>query len=287
MKPPAILLALALAASAQSQPSASDIVRHSLARDSRNFERLKDFTYLQRAETRYLDSSGRVQKTEVSTVDVTIIEDRPYSRLIAKNDRPLNPDEARKAQQRFDNELEKRRKESPSGRAKRLAAEEKGRRESRLFLSEIPDAFQLTLAGAEHLDGRPVWIIDAAPKPGYRGRAKNWELLTKFKGRLWIEQRDYQWVKVEAITIAPVRFGWILAKLAPGARLSFAQSRLNDELWLPARADTKIDARLALFKRYRLESTVTWKDYRKFSSDSKVVSAEELPAGSDEPPKRP
>lgn len=253
------------------------IVRKSLEKDSFNFDRAKDYTYVQRIENRQLTASGTVAKVESSTYDVLIIGGRPYRKLIASNDRPLPERKARDVQSNFDKELRKRSQESDRERRNRAAEEERQRRESRIFVQEIPEAFIFTLDGQDSIDGAPVWVISAQPRPGWRGKVRNWQMLTKFKGRLWISTHDYQWVKVEAETVAPVSFGWVLARLQPGARLTFQQQRVNSEVWMPVRASTKIDARLALFKKVRAEVDVVWRDYRKFQADSRVVSAEEIP----------
>lgn len=274
-----VVLAAGATAQAEEGADALAIVRKSVERDWFNFERARDYTYLQRMETRELDERGKAVKTRASTFDVIILGGRPYRKLIAENDRPLGEKKAQEVQAAFDRELEKRSRESEKERRARAASEEKARQEGRAFLREIPEAFAFSLAGEERLDGLPVWMIDAKPKAGYRGKAKNWELLKKFQGRLWITQGDYQWVRVEAETIAPVSFGWVLARLQPGARLTFQQRRVNDEVWLPVRATTKLDARVALFKKYRAEMDVVWKEYRKFQADSRVFGAEELPDG--------
>lgn len=261
---------------------AQEIVRKSLEKDRFNSDRARDYTYVQRVEERELDANGRVNRTKASTFDVLRLGGRPYRRLIAKDDRPLTGEEARKVGEKFEREVEKRRREGEGERRARLEEEEKSRREERSILNEIPEAFTFRLEREEKVDGLPVWVIEAQPKAGYRGKAKRWELLTKFRGRLWIAQGDYQWVKVEAETIAPVSFGWVLARLQPGARLTFEQQRVNAEVWLPSRATTKVDARVALFKKYRAEVDVRWKEYRKFQAESRVVGAEEVPAGKPE-----
>lgn len=266
-------------------PSPDEILRRSLERDRLNTVRAKDYTYTQRVERRELDSRGATRRTESDTFDVIMIGERPYSRKIAHNDRPLSAKDAGKAQQEFDKELGKRREERPEQRARRAQDEEKRREESRAFLAEIPDAFSLKLEGVEAVDGQPAWRIEAQPRPGYKGKAKRWELLTKFKGRIWIDQKDYQWVRVEAESIAPVSFGWILARLDKGAKLSFRQARVNSEVWLPVQATTHLDARLGLLKKFRADIDVTWRDYRKFQTDSRIVPSAGAPAASSSPPK--
>jgi hypothetical protein len=249
-------------------PELRDLVRRSVQKDRLNANRAKDYTYVQRTETRDRDGGGRVVKTESRTFDVIMIGEHRFQKLIAKNDKPLTEQEARKAQAGLEKAL--RRHATEEGKPPKEEDEERD------ILQELPDAFLFTLVGPESVDSHAVWVVDAKPKPGYRGRAKRWELLTKFKGRLWIDQNELQWVRAEVETIAPVSFGWVLASLEPGARLTFQQSRLNSELWLPSKATTELKARLG-FKKIRTSAVVTWQDYRKYRTDSRIVSAEEAP----------
>ncbi len=258
------------------EASAEAIVRQSLERDWMNFDRARDYTFIETTETRRLDGKGRIKKTESESFDVLILGGRPYKKLIEKNGRPLSPQEAVKAEADFEKELRKRRGESEKQRAALAAKQEKERRESRKFLNEIPEAFTFQLAGVEQFDGRPVWVIDAEPRPEFRPKVKRADLLKKFRGRLWIDQQQYQWVRVEMETIETVSFGLFLARLGPGAQLSFEQARVNDEVWLPRRASTRLTARLGLVARLNAETDVEWKQYRKFQTDSRVTDVGEL-----------
>lgn len=251
------------------------IVRESVSRDQVNFEQAKDYTYLERVERHDLDSSGRQRSTEIDTYDITILDGSPYRRLIARNDQPLSPEEDRKAGEKFDKTVRKRESESASQRAKRKADREKERQESREFLKEVPDAFEFRLVGEELLDGQKVWVIDAEPRPGYRPHAPHAEILKKFRGRLWIEQNSYQWVKMDSQVIDTVSFGLFLARLAKGTRIEFLQSRVNDEIWLPRQVHVRLDARLALLKHLSEDVDVTYSNYRKFRAESRVVAAGE------------
>jgi hypothetical protein len=257
---------------------AGSIVRRSVERDRVNFERGRDYTFLERTVVREYDGRGRVKKTESETFDVLILGGRPYKRLTAKDDRPLSPAEAAKAEATFEKEMRKRQTETEKQRAAQAAKVEKQRREARAFLAEVPEAFNFRMAGEEKVDGLPVWVIDAEPRAGFKSKVKRGDLLSKFRGRIWIAQGDLQWVRVEAETIGTVSFGLFLARMGPGARLSFEQRRVNDEVWLPSRATTRLDARVALLKRFNAEVDVEWKQYRKFQTDSRVVEAAELTA---------
>src|ERR1700674_2710023 len=82
-----------------------EIVRRSVQRDYLNFERLKDYTYTQRNEERTYDKSGHLQKTETETYDILILGGHDYEKLIARNDKPLPEKDARKEQDKMDQEI--------------------------------------------------------------------------------------------------------------------------------------------------------------------------------------
>jgi hypothetical protein len=236
--------------------------------------RAKDYTFVEEKVTTEKDRQGRVTKTESITFDVLMIGDRPFRKKIAQDGKSLPEKEARKVEAEFEKALKKHEARQASGRPD--SGGDRARDESRALFNEIPDAFLFTLLGEDAVDGQPAWVIHATPKPGYRGKARRADLLAKFRGKLWIDKRELQWVRVEAETIAPVSFGWFLARLERGARLTFEQARVNSEVWLPTRSSAHLDARLG-FKRINNDVEVRWRDYRKFRTDSRVLPAGEIP----------
>jgi len=244
-----------------------DIVRRSVQRDYLNFERLKDYTYTQRNEERTFDKQGHLQKTETETYDVLILGGHDYEKLTARNDKPLSEKDARKEQQKMDDEIARRERESALDKAQL----EKQRRERRKFLDEVPDAFNFQLLGVEQVSGKPAWMISAEPKPGYQPKQRLAKVIEKLRGKIWIDQADYQWVKVEADATGAISFGFGLLKIEPGAALRFEQTRVNDEVWLPASATIKASAREAFFKHIRTEVDMRFQTYRKFQADSQFV----------------
>ena len=101
--------------------------------------------------------------------------------------------------------------------------------------------------------------------------------MTKFRGKLWIAKADYEWVRIEAESIENISFGGILARLNKGAVIRFEQTRVNNEIWLPSLINIRFDARLALVSSMRRALEITFTDYRKFQSESRIVSTSELP----------
>jgi len=244
-----------------------EIIRRSVDRDFNNFERLKNYTYQEREENREFDGDGKVRKTEVETREILILGGRPYGRVIARDDKPLPEKDVRKEKEKMDRAAAQRENESPAEKAKR----DKARAEGRKFLEELPDAYRLRLAGEETVSGKPAWVIEADPKPDFRPKDARARILTKVRGKVWIEKSEYQWVKAEAQILDTLSFGLALLRLAPGGSLQFEQTRVNDEVWLPAHVMVRADARLAYVKKVRAEIEVKYQGYKKFQAESRIV----------------
>jgi hypothetical protein len=266
----AVLLALGAVFVFHTQVRAQDateIIRHSVERDAYNFERFKNYTFLERVEERRYGRKGNLSSKDIQTYEFMVLGDRPYGKLVQRDDQPLPAKEARKEQAKLDKESAKRQRESASDKAK----EDKDRTEQRRYLREVPEAFDLRLAGTAQIGGRPVWIIEAQPKPGYKPKLRRAAILKNLRGKIWVDQADYQWVKAEVEVINPISFGLGLVKLAAGSVLNFDQVRVNDEVWLPAHISVRADARLLYLRKLREELDVTYRDYRKFQADSHIV----------------
>jgi len=251
---------------------AAEIVRKSLDRDQVNFERLKNYTYQERIEERELDAKGQVRKTTVEVYDILILAGRPHKRLISRDDKPLSPREESREREKMDAEAAKRKKETAADRSK----QEKDRELERRYVREIPNAFELKIVGVDQISGRPAWRIEATPRKGYKPPSlPRANLLTKVRGKFWVDQKEFQWVKAEVEAVEALSFGLGLFRIAPGGAINFEQTRVNDEVWLPAHASIRADARVAFLKTMRGDYNFTYKDYRKFQAESKFVPGEE------------
>jgi len=257
---------------AQNAPDAREIVRRSIDLDRKNEAIARNYTFLERDETRMLDRSGKPKKApESRTFDVTLLEGSPYRRLVKRNDRPLAPPEERKEQEKLRRSIDERSKETPAERQARIAEWERKQQRQRAPFQEIPDAFDLRLAGEETLDGRNVYVIAATPKLGYKPKLAAAAYFPKIKGKLWIDKRDNQWVKGEIETLDTISIGGILVRLAKGSRATFEATRVNDEVWLPKQITLDGSARLLLVVGARAQIDIAFSNYRKFEADSRLV----------------
>jgi hypothetical protein len=249
-------------------------VRKSVELDQADWARMKDYTWIARQTDRSLDSRGRVKSETTDAWETVVLYGEPHRRMLERDGKPLSAEDQRKEQQKLDKAVAKLERESPEQRARREAAYEKEREKDREFLREVPDLFDFQLLGDAKIDGHDVWMISATPKPGYRPKHSDAKPLLKVQAKMWIDKAEYQWVRLEAETTATISFGLFIARLNPGAKLVFEQTRVNDEVWLPKREIISGAGRVGLVKKLAGEQEVTWNNYRKFQVDSKVVATE-------------
>lgn len=284
---PALVLVLTLGcALAQDNPAPSlsqdqirDLIRQTASNDMENDKRQRDYTYIQREEQHHLDGKGQVKSTETKTSEVLEIYGEQVERLIAKDDKPLPEKDAKKEEEKIQKVIDKRKNESEEERDKREKKEEKDREQNRQFVREVADAYNFTFVGIDSLSGRDTYVIDGEPRPGYEPHLKEAKILPKFRFRAWIDKDEAQWKKLDIQCIDTVSFGLFLARVHKGSRIIIEQTRINDEVWLPQHIAVKIDVRLALLKNFDVEDDITYRDYKKFRTDTKII-----PVGEVQPP---
>lgn len=271
----AVLLAVVAAVSLGQDAARANlpaIIQNAFHNQERNEKQSENYNYQERSVVRTLAGDGSVKKTEIRTYDVLWLEGSRWRRLIARDDQPLSADEERKVAEKFEKETAKRRNQSASDREKRLEREAKQREETEELIGAVLDAYDFQVAGHDTVSGIPCLMIDAKPKASFKPHDRITNLLAHLAGRMWITEQDNQLVKVEAEALDNIRFGWFLATLGKGTRLTFEQVRVNDEVWLPSHTAVRVNAR-ALFKKLNLEQEATFSGYKKFRVETKVTDA--------------
>jgi hypothetical protein len=259
-----------------SEDQIRDLFRQVADADRQNDKKQRDYTYTEREEMRTLDGKGRVKSTESKTYEVMELYGSQVHRLVAKDDKALSGGAATKEEERIQKVVARRSNEDAKERQRREERSEKQREEDRQFVREVADAYNFRMTGVETLNGRETYVIDAEPRPGYQPHLKEARILPKFRFRAWIDKRESQWKKLDVQCIDTVSFGLVVARLHKGSRVVFEQTRVNDEVWLPQHMAVKLDARVALLKEFNIEQDVTYRDYKKFRADTKLVPVGEV-----------
>lgn len=274
MRAAAILLLYAVAGLAE---DARALVARAVATDDHSYRLARNYTYKIHDEVHELNAAGGVKSVHSTLDEVLYIGGKTYLHPLAKDGQPLSDKEARKEQAKLDRAVADASRLSEAERAKRIEEQDRDIAKRRAQFKDVPDAFDYKLVGDAVIAGRSAWEISAKPRAGYRGELQN--VLHNLEGTLWIDKQDYSWVKFEAEVLKPFSLGWFLARVAEGTHLSYELMPVgtpdNGEFWVPKSIALRASARLALVRKVNVEQKITFSDYRRFQTDSRIVPTEE------------
>jgi hypothetical protein len=221
------------------QPNAEQIIQRLIARAHANQERHADarYTYTQQSVAETLDGKGAVKKREVRDYVAVPISGQLYLRLLRKDGKPLEGRDLRDEQERQRKFREKMSR--PKGEQKDDGEVE--------FNEELFNKYRFTLEGKETLNGRSSFLLNFEPRSrDLPIRRRIDRLLNELKGRLWVDEQDYDLAKMDAHLMTEVNaWGGFLATIRT-FNLHYEQTRMADGTWLPQAAQGTIEGRIVL-----------------------------------------
>ncbi len=206
-----------------------------------------------------------VEDHGTKTYQVLMILGSPYRRLVSVNGMALSAADQLKEQQRLEKVVSDRCGESQSQKQQRIREYEKNRERDHQMIQELTKAFEFRLAGRQTLAGHLTWLLQATPRPGYQPTNDETKALTGMRGKLWIDQATFQWVKVEAWVIHPVSIEGFLAKVEPGTRFELTKTPVSNGIWLPAQFTARSKAEVLAFIEHHSYDNETFYNYQKTS----------------------
>jgi hypothetical protein len=227
---------------------AEDIVRRSVTNTNTNWADAPGYDFTER------DTVIQNGKRTSKTYQVLMIEGSPYNKLIAVDGQPVAAKEGE--DHKLQQEIKRRRSESPSARQKRLEQYQKERRQDHALMSEMVKAFEFTLKGEETVNGRRCFVLQAEPKPGYKPLSRDTQVLRGMRGQMWVDAEEYQWVRVHAEVFRAVSFGLFFARVKPGTEFTLEQQPVQGKLWLPSHFTMNVKARVLLWSKTSAEDEV-------------------------------
>jgi hypothetical protein len=238
-----------------SVPDVRQIVESSIAATQRHWQERLRSTYVQRDESRRLDSAGRVKSKEIDVSRTILVNGVPFEQLVERNGQPPSVEEERKQKEKID----KLQRETSEQRAARVRAQEE---ETLSLVREVPKAFDFQFAGEEVVNGRPAYVLQATPRPGYHAQGKYGTMFSKVAGRLWVDKQDLGWIKVDGQVIQPFSIGLFLARVLRGSHITMEQTRVDDRIWMLARVEVRAAAKIFFVKNLVIERILTYSEYR-------------------------
>jgi hypothetical protein len=237
---------------------------------------LENYTYTENVTKRSLDSKGQLRETETETRELTFYKGNRIRRLIAKNGKPLSADQEADENKRVEKRIrEIEKKEAEKERKKAQASsredpeEEDFDRNRRPSIADVLRASRLVNPRRERYRNRDVIVFDYEPLPGYKPQKDYEKIFGKMAGALWVDAADKQVARVEARLVEPYKIGGgLVASLKEGGSFVIEQDRVNDEIWLPTRADLNLGIKVFLVKGIDVNVAIAYGNYKRFNVEA-------------------
>jgi hypothetical protein len=257
---------------ANGQENVASIIQHSAEANERDWAAVPEFDNSERDRTKDGDK----------TYSVTMLEGSPYERLIAVNGKNLSGAKEKEEQQKYEKAVAERHHESADQRSRRIAKYQADRKRDHTLIQQMISAFDYRLVGKRKLDGFRVYVLKATPRRGYKPIDRDSEVLTGMEGTMWIDQKTFQWVKVEAHVIHPVRIEGFLAEVEPGTRFEVEKRPVAGDIWLASHYSMRANAKVLLLFPHRDQEDDSYFNYHKAavpSTGSMIWQPQSTPLG--------
>lgn len=251
-----VAILIACAAVLPAQPDLRDLVRQSIRNGEQAWLQSFDYACVKRDVQRQLDSTGHIREARQDVYEEVPLGEHTSFEELVQHDNGAIP---RVQLAKEERELSRLQAESPEERQHRLSklgAE-------RSYMLEVPDAFDFRIIGKQDLATGPAWVLDATPHPGYQPKSRYARMFHAMRGRLWIDQKDMQWVKADAVAMSDVSFGFFIARLSRGSHIVVEQMKLPDGSWVPKTIRANASARMFVFFNHNFEEDISFSEYRK------------------------
>jgi hypothetical protein len=237
---------------------------------------LENYSYKQTQIDREIDKAGNLVEKYSETVLLSFYKGFRIRRLIEKNGKPLSASEQEKEDKdvekqvaEIDEKIAKREKrEAQSNNSAKTPAEEN----KRITLSDALKGSLLVNPRRERFRGRDVIVFDYEPNPQFKPQTRLEKLFAFCNGAVWVDANSKQVVRLEAFLTQSA--GNFIGKVKRGASFSLENELVNEEIWLPSRADVNLSVKI-LFAGINVNNLIKYGDYSKSKVEVKDATVDD------------
>jgi hypothetical protein len=246
--------AAAPASQEPSLPSGEEVLKKVLARATNPEVRhaTAQFRSVQHTEIERFDEKGNLRDREDRVYDVGPLGGGVYARLVEKNGKSLSPADLRDEQEREQRFRERSKSQKfGGGDSDRVPLDQ-----------ELFNRYKGEVVGREAVNGRPAIVLHFWPRSNDLSiRRRQDYVLNKLAGKVWIDEQDWEIVKVDAHLTERVRVLLGLVASLEKVDLNFEQVRVADGVYLPLKLSAYFEGR-KLFTTLHERVEVTWTGQR-------------------------
>jgi hypothetical protein len=242
----------------------------------------KDYTYHVHLEQQEVDHNGAIKKTIITDSESLTIDDVRVDRTVARDGKPLTPDEAQKESDHIDKEVAK-------AKARREKLEDKGhdtdsRGDEILTVSRILELGAFSNPRRIDLNGRPTIVLDYAGDPNAKTHNESEKVFRDLVGTVWIDEQDHILVRGQGHFLHDFKIGGgLVLNIHQGFSFDFSATHITGNIWLPAAINAQGSARILLVDSIDGHFHLATSDYRKFHTNSTIIDSNR-PIGPDGQP---
>jgi len=265
------LLSLApLAAQDRPLPDYDAFVTQVRARLASDDVRQSGYMYVERRTEEKLDAADRALHTSQKVFEVYpgIPGEGRYRRLIEEDGRPTSAEKLASEDRARQKTVEAYVKSlsTSSGRRADEQRQDKERQEDAAAIDDLFRVYAIQFVGRQSLDGHETIVATLTPRAGATPQTADGKMMRHFTARAWIDEAEYEVVRVEVEALDDLSIGWgLFARVHKGARATYQRRKVNDDKWLPAQVTWSGSGRLFLLKRLRERGRSEYSGYRKFT----------------------
>jgi hypothetical protein len=161
---------------------------------------------------------------------------------------------------------EKRAKEDAQGKQTNSRGDEE------ITASRLLELGAFTNPRRVQLNGRNTIAVDYAGDPKAKTRNRSEDVIKDLVGTAWIDERDHVLARVDGHFVNAFKIGaGLIVNVQKDTRFSMVQTKVNDEVWLPARLEGQGAIRAILFFSFNGSGQIVNSDYRKFRTTSTIL----------------
>jgi hypothetical protein len=222
-----------------------DALQHMLADERAS----ADYLWTRRSDKTEFNSDGSVRAKVGTVMRREVVEGIIFGRLVERNGKPLDDIERERNEAALRKRMGELKSMSPHQREKLRDEARKKQEEEDAWLAEAPEALDFKLIGDEVVGGRPAYVVELSPRPGYKPSNMKARAFEKLRGKAWIDKADVEVAKcdIDFFDTVSVGFG-VMARIEKGTRVYLQRARVADHVWMPELQRIRIDGRFLLFK---------------------------------------
>ena len=240
-------------------------VRQNIFRQYDDAILLNGYAYHVKSTRDSVTDEGKTKDRSIEESDVINKDGLPLYKLVSKDGKPLSEKEAAK----------KEYKPLNRGPFNRPKTGEEAMQEAKAFVDDLFRVMDFKILRRENVRNRPAIVVEFSPRKNAKPKTRAGKMvLTRSKGEAWVDEADFVLMRFQSRFVEDLTWGTgLMAKVYKGTEVVREWLKFRDEVWLPARSETRFKARIFLVKGFNFRRVEEFSDYKKFSSETiiKVV----------------